>query len=106
MDRRMREYTAGRMSKPLESAMADFASFIGSDDLERSAVIQRANGKTLAALAAAVRPLHAEINDLLNHFAAMDHSLPPDLERLESDLNSLAQAGMEAEGELAARSAD
>lgn len=50
-----------------------------------------------------MEPLYGEINEVLDKLVARPHPLPESLEQLEVDLNSLAQAAMEAQQELNTR---
>jgi len=83
-------------SPALAAALAAYQSFLISDDQERVEAIEAADRETRVALARAVDPLYGEINALLDTLTAAPHPLPGDLEQLEDDLNSLAQAAMEA----------
>lgn len=91
------------VSPALAAALAKFRPFLQADDVERSEAIEHADSQTLVTMAVAVRPLYPEINQVLDRLVAEQHPLPEDLELLEEDLNSLAQAAMEAELELDGR---
>lgn len=90
-------------SRPLQRALSEFQDFLRSDDLERIEAIGNADSERLAVFTAAVEALHGEINQVLDGLVERPHPLPEDLEQLEVDLNSLAQAAMEAELELTSR---
>ena len=91
-------------SRRLTDVLQTFGHFILSDDHERSTQIGRSDVEALTAFADAVDPLLDEINAILDMLVARPHPLSEGGERLEEDLNSLAQAGMEARLELANRS--
>jgi hypothetical protein len=99
----MSDSDATLLSQPLRAALIEFRAFLKADDLERSQAIETADSERLAALTAAVEPLYGEINAVLDDLVGRAHPLPKDLEQLEVDLNSLAQAAMEAEQELRTR---
>jgi ABC-type transporter Mla subunit MlaD len=84
----------------LASALTTYRHFLVSDDSEREEAIESSDPDTLTGLADAVAPLFDEINAVLDQLTSTSHPLPPDQEQLESDLNSLAQAGMEARMKL------
>jgi hypothetical protein len=88
------------VSPALASALDDLRQFVIADDAERSEVIEASDRETLTALAESVGPLFGEINAVLDRLADAPHPLPEDQELLEYDLNSLAQAAMEARQEL------
>jgi hypothetical protein len=88
------------VSPALASALDDFRQFVIADDEERSGVIEATDPKTLTALADAIAPLFGEINAVLDRLTEAPHPLPEDQELLEYDLNSLAQAAMEARQQL------
>jgi hypothetical protein len=92
------------LSAELTDALATFRSFLVSDDVDRGEVIEASTAGTLTALVAAVTPLYPEIDATLDKLVALPHPLPEDDEQLEEDLNSLAQAALEAEQELDGRS--
>jgi outer membrane murein-binding lipoprotein Lpp len=95
---------AGRaVSQALAAALADFRGYLVSDDFERGRVIEASDEEALRTLVATVDPQYPEINAALDRLTSAEHPLPGDLERLEMDLGSLAQAAMEAKQELAAR---
>lgn len=99
----MSDTDAEILSQPLREALIDFRLFLRSDDVERGQAIESAESEALAALRTAVKPLYEEINRVLDDLVQRPHPLPDDLEQLEYDLNSLAQAAMEAEQELGSR---
>lgn len=88
------------ISAELAAALQSFRGFLVSDDVERGHEIERSDRETLTALADAVDPLFEEINAVLDRLDRTAHPLPEDQEYLEYDLNSLAQAAMEARLEL------
>jgi hypothetical protein len=91
------------VSPALAAALDDFHRFVIADDAERSEVIEASDRDTLTALAESVGPLFEEINAALDRLTVAPHPLPEDQELLEYDLNSLAQAAMEARQELDGR---
>lgn len=91
------------LSNDLASALDTFSEFLIEDDVARSVAIDNSDHERLSALAAAVDPLFEEINAVLDRLVAKDHPLPEHEEQLEYDLNSLAQAGMEARTHLEER---
>lgn len=91
------------VSEPLRQALGDFRVFLRSDDLERTEAIESADGEALSSLASAVEPLFDEVDQVLRALDARPRPLPEHLEQLEEDLNSLAQAAVEARLELGAR---
>ena len=88
--------STGTISADLAAALVTFRRFLLADDFDRSREIGGADPETLEALAAAVEPLFDEINAVLDRLTGARHPLPPNEEDLEADLNSLAQAGVEA----------
>ena len=92
-----------RPSDPLAAALNDHRRYVLADDLERERAIESSGCEELRTLAAAVQPLYDEINTLLDQLTGAPHPLPGDLEALEVDLNSLAQAADEAAIEAAQR---
>lgn len=92
------------MSPELSQALRAFEPFLRSDDMERSTLIEASDSHALRSLTETVNPLLAEINAALDGLVAKPHPLPDDEESLEADLNSLAQAGIEARMELDNRS--
>jgi hypothetical protein len=88
------------VSPALAAALETYKAFLLSDDDERERGITEGDPEVLRALADAVDPLFDEINAVLDRLTAARHPLPRDQEQLESDLNSLAQAAMEARMEL------
>lgn len=99
----MPEIEGVAVSPALASALHDFRPLLEPDDLDRVQGIERAASETLAAMIEAVEPLYPEINSPLDRLVSQPHPLPEDLEELELDLNSLAQATLEARQELATR---
>ena len=93
------------VSPELATALRTFSRFLESDDAKRGKEIEGSEAEELNALANAVEPLYDEINAALDLLVAKPHPLPDGEERLEEDLNALAQAGMEARIELTSRSA-
>jgi hypothetical protein len=91
------------VSPPLAAALDNFRRFVIADDAERSEAIEGSDREALTALADAVDPLFEEINSVLDRLVEKAHPLPDDEDILEYELNSLAQAAMEARQELAAR---
>lgn len=91
------------VSPALASALHDFRPLLEPDDLDRTQALGRAASETLAAMVEAIEPLYPEINSLLDRLVTQPHPLPEDLEHLEADLNSLAQAALEARQDLASR---
>jgi len=89
------------LSQPLRDTLEDFRGFLRSDDLERQDAIEGADDATLAALIDAVDL--DEVNQVLDDLVERPHPLSEDLEQLEGDLNSLAQAAIEARHELNSR---
>lgn len=87
---------ADNISPELSAALKDYGRFLESDDFERGKVIESSDTPTLVGLADAVDPLFDEINRTLDRLVAAAHPLPENDESLEEDLNSLAQAAMEA----------
>lgn len=97
------EYGTVSTSDALDDALRANATFLLSDDVERETAIQRSGRDELSALADGVDPLYDEINAVLDQLGELAHPLPADQERLEDQLNSLAQAAMEARMELDSR---
>jgi hypothetical protein len=89
------------LSPELAEVLASFRHFAVSDDADRAGVVERTDRDTLMALVKAVEPLYPEINVVLDRLVAKPHPVSPDEERLEVELDRLAQAAMEAELELA-----
>jgi hypothetical protein len=88
------------ISPGLAHALRRFDQFLIADDLDRSEVMDQADDATLQELVATMEPLYAEVNAVLDVLVAHPHPLPADQELLEEQLNSLGQAGMEAQFEL------
>lgn len=88
------------ISPPLTNALSEYREFLLSDDSEREAAIEGAAPDRLRALADAVDPLFDEINAALDRLTSASHPLRSDQEQLEDELNSLAQAAMEARMQL------
>jgi len=84
------------ISPALASALETYREFLVSDDSDREAVIEATTPERLRGLADAINPLFDEINVVLDRLSAALHPLPGDQEQLEYDLNSLAQAAIEA----------
>lgn len=93
------------VSPELARALRTFRHFLESDDRARANQIESSERQQLSALADALEPLNDEINEVLDRLVARPHPLSEYEGGLEEDLNSLAQAGMEARMELANRSA-
>jgi phosphate uptake regulator len=92
------------VSPQLAAALRTFSRFLESDDVARSKQIGESDVEELTTLADAVDPLYEEINEVLDRLVAKPHPVSEDEERLEEDLNSLAQAAMEARLERNRRS--
>lgn len=88
------------LSSELAAALDRYRAFLVADDAKRANVIEASDLDALRVLVATVEPLYPEINAVLDGLMSADHPLPEDLELLEVDLNSLAQAGMEAQQAL------
>ena len=91
------------ISPALAQALQRFDRFLIADDVERSDVMSQADDATLRDLVATMEPLYDEVNAVLDVLVAHPHTLPEDQQLLEEQLNSLGQAGMEAQFELEAR---
>lgn len=100
----MDEQAGPIVSLQLAAALRSFRGFVVSDDSTRSEETARSEVELLTALIGAVQPLFPEINAVLDRLISAPHPLRADEERLEEDLNSLAQAAMEARFELGRRS--
>lgn len=88
------------LSPALATALETYRAFLLSDDSDREAIVEGSSPEQLAALANAIDPLFDEINAVLDRLTGASHPLPRDQEQLESALNSLAQAAMEARMQL------
>ncbi len=91
------------ISPALAQALQRFDRFLVADDAARSDAIEQADGATLRDLVETMVPLYDEVNGVLDVLVEHPHPLPEDQELLEEQLNSLGQAGMEAQLELEAR---
>lgn len=91
------------VSPQLAAALRSFRGFLVSDDGMRSEETARSDVERLTSLIGTVQPLFPEINAVLDRLTAAPHPLPADEERMEEDLNSLAQAAIEARFELDSR---
>ena len=92
--------SVGGLSPALATALETYRAFLLSDDSERAAMVEGSSPEQLAALADAIDPLFDEINAVLDHLTGASHPLPSDQDQLETNLNSLAQAAMEARMKL------
>jgi hypothetical protein len=91
------------ISPALAGVLDRFERFLVSDDVERSDAIAGSDDQSLRDLVDAVTPLFDEINAVLDVLVAHPHPLPADQEALETHLNDLGQAGVEAQLELESR---
>jgi hypothetical protein len=91
------------ISPALALALQRFDRFLVADDMDRAEVMDQADDATLQDLVATMEPLYAEVNAVLDVLVAHPHPLPADQALPEEQLNSLGQAGMEAQFDLEAR---
>jgi hypothetical protein len=90
-------------SPPLAQLVTEFRMFLVADDPARADVIGRTDTRLLQEFTRSAVPRIGEIDAALDELVSRRHPLPPDLERLEHDLHSLAQAAIEAQLELQRR---
>jgi hypothetical protein len=91
------------VSPSVARLLAEFNEFLVADDPDRDDLIGRTDSTRLQEFTRSAVPHIGEIDAALDELASRRHPLPPDVEQLEFDLNSLAQAAIEAQLELQRR---